>query len=606
MLTTLRSLAKKLFSRKLSPAPARRRPSFRVGLEMLEDRLVLAASPWQAPFFAPYVNTFQQQQDQRFNDYATAAQNAGTKYLTLGFITADAANQPSWEGQAGLGSDFDLQMQTQVANLRAQGGDVMISFGGAAGTELGQAIHDPNQLQQAYQQVIDAYSLTHVDFDIEGNAARDNSAALDCRSQAIAGLEQWAAAQGKELQVYLTLPTSSSGLMANEGLNVLDSALKNGVKLAGVNIMTMDYADFVNYDGVNGPTMGDAAINAARGLFGQLKTELAQYGQDKTDAQVWQLIDLTPQIGTNVQYVDGVFHGTEVFTLDDAAKVVDFARNQGLGRLSFWAIGCDQNPNNITNDPNPNETYSGVPQQPFDFSRIFEQFQGAALAPVNPPVNPPVQVPNSPPPANLAQVASALTHSQEHYTQFVTQAYQQYLGHSPDAPGLNAWVNAMMVGSVTDERLEAGIIGSAEYIANHGGAGRGWVVGMYQDLLGRTPAEEEVQGWLNALDHGVSETTVAYSLAASQEREGIRVRGDYRTYLGRDASAAEVNSWVNAFLAGFSNEDVVAAFVGSQEYYNSNQKGQGNRAVWIAMAYEQILGRTPSADECNGWLAVLA
>jgi hypothetical protein len=226
--------------------------------------------------------------------------------------------------------------------------------------------------------------------------------------------------------------------------------------------------------------------------------------------------------------------------------------------------------------------------------------------PVNPPGKPPVVVPNSPVPGNLRQVAVGFTHSREHYTQFVTQAYQQYLNRTPDAPGLSAWVNAMMVGGLTDERLEAGFIGSPEYIANHGGAGRGWIVGMYQDLLGRTPGADEVQGWLNALDHGASEAGVAYGFAASAEREGIRVRDDYQTYLNRTASAAEVNGWVDAFLAGFTNEDVVAGFVGSPEYYNSLQKGKGNRADWLAMAYEQILGRNPSAAEVDAWLGVLA
>jgi hypothetical protein len=379
MLYTIRSLAEKLFSRKSPPAKARRRPSARPGLEMLEDRLVLAASPWSSQFFAPYVNTLQPQDDARFNDYATAAQLAGTKYLALGFITANDAGQPGWEGNGNeLGSDFDRQMQNQVNKLRARGGDVMISFGGASGTELAQANQNVNQLQQAYQQVINEYGLTHVDFDIEGAAARDNSGSIDRRSQAIAGLEQAAAAAGKELQVYLTLPTSSAGLMANEGLNVLQSALNNGVKIAGVNIMTMDYADFVNYDGQNGnPTMGDAAISAASGLFTQLKTELAVRGQNLTDAQVWHMIGITPQIGVNVQFVDGEFRGTEVFTLANAQKVERFAHDMGVGRLSFWAIGVDQNPNNITNDPNPSETYSGVTQQPFAFSKIFAQFAPA-------------------------------------------------------------------------------------------------------------------------------------------------------------------------------------------------------------------------------------
>jgi chitinase len=379
VLYPLASLTKKLFGRTLSRVPSRRPSSVRPGLEMLEDRRVPSASPWPTHFFAPYVNTLQGQTDARFNDYATAAANASTKYLALGFITANGAGQPSWEGDGNeLGSDFDVQMQNQVARLRAQGGDVLISFGGAAGTELAMAIQDPQQLQQAYQQVIDEYGLTHVDFDIEGAAATDTSGSIDRRSQAIAGLEQWATAQGKDLKVYLTLPTSSSGLMADQGLNVLDSALRNGVNIAGVNIMTMDYCDFVNYDGHTGPSMGQAAINAAQGLFTQLKSEPALQGL--SDSQIWQMIDITPQIGTNVQYVDGEFHGTEVFSLNDAQTVESFAASKGVGRLSFWAIGVDQNPDGITNAPDPSETYSGVLQQPFEFSHIFAQY---ATPPVN-------------------------------------------------------------------------------------------------------------------------------------------------------------------------------------------------------------------------------
>jgi V8-like Glu-specific endopeptidase len=209
-----------------------------------------------------------------------------------------------------------------------------------------------------------------------------------------------------------------------------------------------------------------------------------------------------------------------------------------------------------------------------------------------------------PQPGNLAWAAAAFAHSTEHYTQFVTQAYQQYLGRAPDAAGLAGWVQAMQNG-LTDEQLEAGFIGSTEYINNHGGPGAGWVRGMYQDLLGRTPAQSEVDGWVNALNHGVSPQQVAYGFAASTERETIRVKDDYQTYLGREASQAEIRGWVYAFEHGASNEDVVAGFVGSAEYYARPQKGNGNRTDWIISTYTDVLGRTPSDAEVQGWLRVL-
>src|SRR5262249_4062405 len=136
------------------------------------------------------------------------------------------------------------------------------------------------------------------------------------------------------------------------------------------------------------------------------------------------------------------------------------------------------------------------------------------------------------PPAKLGTYANTITHSKEHYVQFVTNAYKQYLNRAPDPSGLGSWVGALQNG-LTDERLEASFIGSPEYIANHGGPGAGWVKGMYQDILGRTPSQSEVDGWVQALNSGVSPQQVAYGFAASAEREGNRVRGDYQTFLGR-------------------------------------------------------------------------
>jgi hypothetical protein len=203
--------------------------------------------------------------------------------------------------------------------------------------------------------------------------------------------------------------------------------------------------------------------------------------------------------------------------------------------------------------------------------------------------------------ASVGRVASAITHSAEYYTDFVTHAYQAYLGRSPEAAGLAGWVAAMQNG-LSDEWLEAGFIGSTEYINNHGGPGAGWVTGMYQDLLGRTPSQAEVDGWVYALNHGVSPQQVAYGFAASVEREGIRVRDDYFTYLGRTPSQAEVDGWVYAFEHGVSNEDVMAGFVGSREYYLDHG---GTVGQWLSSAYQSVLGRRPSSDEMNGWAPAL-
>jgi VCBS repeat-containing protein len=199
-------------------------------------------------------------------------------------------------------------------------------------------------------------------------------------------------------------------------------------------------------------------------------------------------------------------------------------------------------------------------------------------------------------PGNLTAAAGQITHALDHYRQFVTNGYQQYLGRPPDAAGLAGWVSKMQAG-LTDEQLEAQFIGSAEYIAAHGGAGAGWVQGLYHDILGRTPAQSEVDFWVSQLQSGVAPQTVALGFAASREREGNRVRADYQTFLGRTAAPSEVAFWVNRFAQGLTNEDLGAGFLGSIEYFNALAKGKSDKADWVLSAVFDELGRTATTVE---------
>jgi hypothetical protein len=200
-----------------------------------------------------------------------------------------------------------------------------------------------------------------------------------------------------------------------------------------------------------------------------------------------------------------------------------------------------------------------------------------------------------------SQVATALTHSYESYARFVTDAYQHYLKRTPDAAGLAGWVNLLQHG-LSDEQLEAAFIGSPEYIAQHGGTGSAWVVGLYRDLLGRDPDAAGLQSWLGALQAGMSPSDIAYGFAASAEREAQRINADYQKYLNRVPEAAIVPQWINAFVHGESNEDVTAGFVASQEYF---QQHASNNAAWLASAYQDILGRAPNSAEDTAWLRAM-
>jgi hypothetical protein len=316
-----------------------------------------AASSWPAQVFAPYADatlypTY---------DFVSAAKTQGVKFFTLAFITADTLNQPAWGGYdsyAVNGSDFSSTMSTQIAALRALGGDVAVSFGGASGQELAQTITNVNALTAAYRSVIQTYGLTPIDFDIEGAAVADR-ASIDRRSQAIATLQQEAKAAGRELNVRFTLPVLPTGLTA-DGLYVLQSAVKYGARIDLVNVMAMDYGDGAAPNPAG--HMGDYAIQAATSLFNQLTS---QFGS-KTDAQRWAMVGVTPMIGRNDLT-------NEVFAQQDARQLEAWAAQHHIGLVSMWSIQRDKQ-NAAGAISYVDLTSSSLLQSPYEFSSIFEAF----------------------------------------------------------------------------------------------------------------------------------------------------------------------------------------------------------------------------------------
>jgi hypothetical protein len=163
-------------------------------------------------------------------------------------------------------------------------------------------------------------------------------------------------------------------------------------------------------------------------------------------------------------------------------------------------------------------------------------------------------------------LAGFLARSAESDWLFVVNAYRRYLGRAPGAAESGRWIRSMQQG-MTDERVEASILGSAEYAARHPGGPGAWVSGVFHDLLGRGPGGTEVAFWTGYLSSGKPPADAAYAIATSRERAAITVRDDYRLYLGRAASPAEVNQWVTRLVQATTDESVVAVLVGSPEYY---------------------------------------
>ncbi|MFJ3643447.1 cellulose binding domain-containing protein [Streptomyces sp. NPDC090108] len=293
--------------------------------------------------FAPYVDTSLYPAF----DLLGAADATGVKNFNLAFVTDGGGCTPKWGGVTDLTADG---VAAQIGALRAKGGDVRVSFGGASGSELATGCSSADALAAAYGKAVDAFKLTKVDFDVEGGAL-PNTAANTRRAQAIAKLQ----AQHPGLDVSYTLPVMPEGL-TQDGVNLLADAKANGVKVGAVNIMAMDYGPAFSGD------MGDYAVQAATGTQAQVKGVLGL-----SDADAWKTVAVTPMIGVNDV-------STEVFRTDDATQLVDFARSKGLGALSMWSAARDKQCPGGTK-PSADPTCSSIAQGAFAFSKAFAAFK---------------------------------------------------------------------------------------------------------------------------------------------------------------------------------------------------------------------------------------
>ncbi len=308
-----------------------------------------AGSGATAASFAPYVDMTLSPS----SSIAAMSTESGAKHVTLAFIVSGDPCTASWGGYYGLD---DAAIGQRIADLQAVGADPIVSFGGAINEELARTCTSVASLAAQYQAVIDQYGIHDLDFDIEG-ADQSDATSLDRRFKAIAQIQAAGLAAEQPVHVSLTLPVLPSGL-THDGLNVVETAIADGVDVGTVNVMAMDYFDpSLDYAG----KMGDYAIQAATTTHDQL----AQLYPELTDAELWSMVGVTPMIGINDD-------SAEVFTTEDAGELTGFAIEKGLGRLAMWSLNRDAPcpaPTHSTSN-----TCSGVSDPQWAFSSAFERF----------------------------------------------------------------------------------------------------------------------------------------------------------------------------------------------------------------------------------------
>jgi hypothetical protein len=228
---------------------------------------------------------------------------------------------------------------------------VIISFGGASGTELALGCTTVSSLQAAYQSVLNKYRVNsstpvRLDFDIEGGATTDQ-ASITRRNQALRNLK----AANPGLVISYTLPVLPTGLVAS-GVNILNSVRADGLSLDVVNVMAMDYGPAND----NGGQMGLNAQLAASNTRNQVLA-----------AGLTATIGVTPMIGINDV-------NTEIFQLADAQSLLNFANaNSYITRLSMWSVARDNG--SCAGQGFASPVCSGIAQSNWSFSNIFGAFR---------------------------------------------------------------------------------------------------------------------------------------------------------------------------------------------------------------------------------------
>jgi hypothetical protein len=271
----------------------------------------------------------------------TVTQTTGVKWFTMAFMLNSGNCDPKWDGSRALTGGAD---QTAINTIRANGGDVVVSFGGAAGPWLEHSCTSASALAAAYQKVINAYGLKAIDIDIEGtpyNTAADQQKTVD----ALKTIK----ASNPGITTYITLGSGTTGPDAS----LINRAAAAGLVVDGWGIMTFDW-------GSTGNNQGALTIQAADGLKNRLKTA---YG--------WSDADAYKHVG--ISSMNGITDENATVTLADMQTITAYAQQHTIARLTFWSLNRDrQCPGGYPND----DTCSGVSQSAYQFTKIIGAYKG--------------------------------------------------------------------------------------------------------------------------------------------------------------------------------------------------------------------------------------
>ncbi|MFD5074088.1 lectin [Streptomyces sp. NPDC058371] len=271
----------------------------------------------------------------------TVMNATGVKWFTLAFVLSNGYCNPQWDGGRALTGGVDQQT---VNNVRANGGDIIPSFGGYSGNKLESSCSSAGELAAAYQKVINAYGLKAIDIDLEADAYSNGTV-----QQRTVDALKTVKANNPGIKVYVTIGTGQSG----PDTSLINRAAASGLTVDSWTIMPFDF-------GGAGQNMGTLTQRAAEGLKTALKNAYKY-----TDDQAYR--------DMGISSMNGITDVNETVTTADFQTILSYAQAHHLARLTFWSANRDRPCSGAY--PN-NDTCSGVAQTNWQFTSIFAKYTG--------------------------------------------------------------------------------------------------------------------------------------------------------------------------------------------------------------------------------------
>lgn len=268
----------------------------------------------------------------------------GIRDFTLAFILSKGQCDPEWDGRRPLLGGVD---ERTIESIRAAGGEVVVSFGGWSGHKLGSACRTPGALAAAYEKVIAAYSLHAIDVDIEHTefTARKIRERV---AQALAQVQR----EDPGIEISITMGTEQDG-PERDGISLIDDAAAIGLMPTAWTIMPFDFGP--------APDMAATSIAAVQAL-----------ARDVASAYDVTLTDAYAHSGISSMNGETDESG-ETVSLEDWARMLGFATQNDLARMTFWAVNRDRP---CQAHPAPEEECSGVVQEPLAFTTLLAGYSG--------------------------------------------------------------------------------------------------------------------------------------------------------------------------------------------------------------------------------------